>query len=266
MPEASELPKKLTTTPPTAGDQHNAPPPQQPPPQNGDLRTKLTPFFRDYLRPFVFVALILCTVRSTIADWNDVPTGSMNPSILEGDRIFVNKLAYDLKVPFTTWYVAEWSQPKRGDVVVFFSPADDTRLVKRVVGLPGDTVELRDNHLFINGEEAHYGPADARFPAAMVNHRGTSGGVFASESVGGMSHPIMRLPQVYNSLRNYGPTVIPADNYFMMGDNRDNSGDSRVFGFVERSRIVGRASAVAISLDPDHSYFPRWSRFFTALP
>src|SRR5690242_19161315 len=102
-----------------------------------DLRKKLTPFVRDYLCPFVFVARILCTVRSSIADWNDVPTGSMNPSILEGDRIFVNKLAYDLKVPFTTWHVAEWAGPKRGDIVVFFSPADDERLVKRVVGLPG---------------------------------------------------------------------------------------------------------------------------------
>jgi signal peptidase I len=260
MPAASDQPKEQKPSP-TASDQR-----KEPSPAASGLRNKLTPFFRDYLRPFVFVALILCMVRSTIADWNDVPSGSMNPSILEGDRIFVNKLAYDLKVPFTTWHVAEWSAPKRGDVVVFFSPADEIRLVKRVVGLPGDTVELRDNHLFINGEEANYGAVDSRFPAAMVNHPGTSGGVFASETVGGMSHPIMRLPQIYNSLRNYGPTVIPADHYFMMGDNRDNSGDSRVFGFVERSRIVGRASAVAISLDPDHSYLPRWSRFFTPLP
>jgi signal peptidase I len=267
MPDANELGKKLTpSSSPAAGDQPNESAPAAQSSAPNEPRTKLNVFLRDYLRPFVFVALVLCTVRSTIADWNDVPTGSMNPSILEGDRIFVNKLAYDLKVPFTTWHVAEWSQPKRGDVVVFFSPADDTRLVKRVVGLPGDTVELRDNHLFINGEEADYGPADARFPAAMLNHPGTSGGVFASESVGGMKHPIMRLPQIYNSLRNYGPNVIPADHYFMMGDNRDNSGDSRVFGFVERSRIVGRASAVAISLDPDHSYLPRWHRFFTPLP
>jgi signal peptidase I len=192
--------------------------------------------------------------------------GLDEPELLEGDRIFVNKLAYDLKVPFTTWHVAEWSRPKRGDVVVFFSPADDVRLVKRVVGLPGDTLELRDNQLLVNGSPANYGPIDSRFPAAWSTSPGTSGGVFASETVGGITHPIMRLPQVYNTLRNYGPAVIPSDNYFMMGDNRDNSGDSRVFGFVERSRIVGRASAVAISLDPDRSYLPRWHRFFTALP
>ena len=229
-------------------------------------RRKLILLWRRHVRPILTLVLVFTACRSSLVDWNDVPTGSMQPTIFIGDRIFVNKLAYDLKVPFTTWHVAEWGQPKRGDVVVFFSPADDVRLVKRVVGLPGDTVELRDNHLFINGEEANYGPADSRFPAAMVNHPGTSGGVFASETVGGITHPIMRLPRVYNTLRNYGPSVIPPDNYFMMGDNRDNSGDSRVFGFVERSRIVGRASAVAISLDPDRSYLPRWQRFFTALP
>src|SRR3954466_12306702 len=217
-------------------------------------------------RSFLVVVLGVLSFRSSIADWNDVPTGSMKPSILEGDRIFVNKLAYDLKVPFTTWHVAEWGQPKRGEVVVFYSPADGVRLVKRVIGLPGDTLELRDNHLFINGVEANYGPADSRFPAAMVNHPGTSGGVFASESVGGMKHPVMGLPQIYNPYRTYGPVTIPADHFFMMGDNRDNSGDSRVFGFVDRSLIVGRASGVAISLDPDHSYFPRWKRFFTSLP
>src|SRR5688572_14845969 len=93
-------------------------------------------------RPFVFVILIVLSFRSSIADWNDVPTGSMNPSILEGDRIFVNKLAYDLKVPFTTWHLAAWDNPKRGDVVVFFSPHDGIRLVKRVIGVPGDRVEV----------------------------------------------------------------------------------------------------------------------------
>src|SRR5947207_2861670 len=112
MPAASDQ-RKDPTPSRGASDQRKEPTPS---PEASDLRKKLTPFVRDYLRPFVFVALILCTFRSTIADWNDVPSGSMNPSILEGDRIFVNKLAYDLKVPFTTWHVAEWSAPKRGDV------------------------------------------------------------------------------------------------------------------------------------------------------
>src|SRR5271155_1268802 len=93
-------------------------------------------------KSLLFTIIILMAVRSAIADWNDVPTGSMNPTIVQGDRVFVNKLAYDLKVPFTTWHLAQWSNPKRGDIVVFFSPVDGTRLVKRVIGLPGDQVEL----------------------------------------------------------------------------------------------------------------------------
>src|SRR5271168_4257282 len=108
-------------------------------------------------KSLLMLILILTAVRSAIADWNDVPTGSMNPTIVEGDRVFVNKLAYDLKVPFTTWHLAQWSNPKRGDIAVFFSPADGIRLVKRVIGLPGDAVEMIDDRLLINGVPAAYG-------------------------------------------------------------------------------------------------------------
>ncbi len=104
------------------------------------------------------VLIVVGSLRSSLADWNDVPTGSMKPTILEGDRVWVNKLAYDLKVPFTTWHLAEWGNPARGDVVVFFSPKDEVRLVKRVVGLPGDVVELRRDRLFINGQPVGYEP------------------------------------------------------------------------------------------------------------
>ena len=94
--------------------------------------------------------------RSAIADWNQVPTGSMKPTILEGDRVVVNKLAYDLKVPFTTWHISQWSDPMRGEIVTFYSPADEKLLIKRVIGVPGDVVEMRDNVLFVNGTQATY--------------------------------------------------------------------------------------------------------------
>src|SRR5262249_35490102 len=108
-------------------------------------------FWRSWVKPIAVVIVVMTTVRSAIADWNDVPTGSMKPSILEGDRIFVNKLAYDLKLPFTRWHLLQWGGPKRGDIVVFPSPADETRLVKRIIGTPGDCLELRDNRLLVNG-------------------------------------------------------------------------------------------------------------------
>jgi signal peptidase I len=174
----------------------------------------------------------------------------------------VNKLAYDLKVPFTTWHLAQWGEPQRGDVVVFYAPGDGTRMVKRVVGLPGDTVTLRNNQLYVNGVAASYGPADPKFAAAV---RGRPlAGVVTSETLNGRSHPVMELPQFAS--RDYPATVVPAGQYFLMGDNRDNSADSRVWGFVPRGQIVGRATGVAISFDPDQTFSPRWNRFFTSLP
>src|SRR5882724_11291668 len=112
-------------------------------------------------RPLLILAVVLFSIRSSLADWNDVPTGSMKPTILEGDRVFVNKLAYDLKVPFTTWHIAQWDNPQRGDIVVFYSPHDGKRLVKRVIGLPGDTLELRNNVLWLNGQVTEYKPLAA---------------------------------------------------------------------------------------------------------
>jgi signal peptidase I len=127
-------------------------------------------WWRQEIRPLLILALVMFSIRSSLADWNDVPTGSMKPTILEGDRVFVNKLAYDLKVPFTTWHVTEWSNPQRGDIVVFFSPKDGTRLVKRVIGLPGDTVELQNERLVINGLPVEYASPDPEMAAQLVRH------------------------------------------------------------------------------------------------
>src|SRR5215471_13813048 len=120
------------------------------------LGTRARLYWRREIRPLVLLALVVCSIRSSLADWNDVPTGSMKPTILEGDRVYVNKLAYDLKVPFTTWHLAEWGNPQRGDIVVFYSPYDGKRLVKRVIGLPGDSIELRNDNLILNGQAVQY--------------------------------------------------------------------------------------------------------------
>ena len=221
-------------------------------------------FVRREAKPFLLILLVTCAVRSAIADWNDVPTGSMKPTILEGDRVFVNKLAYDLKVPFTTWHLAQWDNPKRGEIVVFFSPADGQRLVKRVIGLPGDRIELANNLLLVNGEPVKYKSLPQKtmdeLPAAdQPRHR------FATEELAGHAHPVMATP-ANPARRTFGPVLVPDRHYFMMGDNRDDSYDSRFYGSVDRGRIVWRALAVVISLDHANYYLPRWRRFFTPLP
>src|SRR2546426_2846598 len=116
---------------------------------NQAWKTRCFTLWNEWARPLLIILIICCSLRSAVADWNYVPTGSMKPTILEGDRIFVNRVAYDLKVPFTTWHLLEWADPRRGDIVVLYSPADEKRLVKRVIGVPGDEIELSDNRLFV---------------------------------------------------------------------------------------------------------------------
>src|SRR5437868_3012946 len=105
---------------------------------------------------FIAFLLMLGVFRTAIADWNPIPSASMHPNLLEGDVVFVNRLAYDLKVPLTDIAVSHLGEPQRGDVVTFFSPKDRTRLIKRVAALPGDRVEIRGEHLTINGKASEY--------------------------------------------------------------------------------------------------------------
>jgi signal peptidase I len=217
----------------------------------------------EWARAIVIAVAIVIPFRSSIADWYDVPTGSMKPTILEGDRVFVNKLAYDLKVPFTRWRIARWSTPQRGDVVVFPSPANGTRLVKRVIGVPGDRLAMRNNRLYVNGQAVSYEAAQTggRQGGLRQPERGYC---FLQEYLPGKSHIIMLMPSM-PSLESFSSVEVPPGCYFVMGDNRDNSGDSRVFGFVSGERIVGKATAVVLSLDRTRHYLPRWRRFFLPL-
>jgi len=227
------------------------------------LKTRLRTLWRKWASVLV-VVVVLCSLRSAVADWNDVPTGSMKPSILEGDRIYVNKLAYGLRIPFTSVWLAEWEGPQRGDVVVLLSPENGSRLVKRVVGLPGDTLELRDNRLLVNGTPATYEPVDPE----VVRRAATAsleGRQLGAERIDAEVHPVMITPG-RRAPRWMAPVTVPPGQYFVMGDNRDESRDSRIFGLVPRHNIVGRASAVAISFDPDNYYRPRWNRFFSRMP
>jgi signal peptidase I len=222
--------------------------------------------WREWLKPLLLVLLVMSTLRSAVADWNDVPTGSMKPTIVEGDRIFVNKAAYDLRLPFTRVRLLRWAEPQRGDIVVLFSPDDGKRLVKRVIGVPGDELELRRGKLFINDQPAGYGPLDPALVSDLApGERNTF--TFVEEEIGDDGHPVMLAPWP-SSTSYYGPVTVPPAHYFVMGDNRSRSRDSRVFGFVARPAIVGQATAVVFSLDRQHHLVPRprWDRFFQALP
>ena len=230
-------------------------------------RRKIAQFIRriwkEWWKTAAIIVFVIIPFKSSIADWNWVPSGSMNPTILEGDLIYVDKLAYDLRFPLTFNRLAEWSQPQRGDIVVCFSPDDQTRLVKRIIGLPGDTIELRANVLFINGRPLSYTKSnikcDEQIPSGLK-----SSAVFATEDLGGYEHIVMSIPSV-RAMRNFGPVTVPQDDYFVLGDNRDNSRDSRYFGFVEGKAIVGKAKAVIVSFDKTDKYQPRLERFFAPL-
>jgi signal peptidase I len=226
------------------------------------VRKTLKRWWTEWLRSVLLIVLIITSFRSAVADWNDVPTGSMKPTIFEGDRIVVNKLAYDLKIPFTTLRLVSWADPARGDIVVLYSPVDGKRLVKRVVGLPGDTVSMIEDRLIVNNVAVSYSPPRPGLVAGLTP--GGSGKMIASENIGDRSHAVM-IPHGAHCRPTFAPVNVPEGSYFLMGDNRDESFDSRFFGSVQRDRIVGRATVVAASVDPERNFRPRWERFFHEL-
>ena len=208
--------------------------------------------------------VVMILFRSAIADWNQVPTGSMKPTILEGDRVVVNKLAYGLKFPFTSWQVQKWADPTPGEIVTFYSPKDDRLLIKRVIGIPGDVIAMRNNQLFYNKKPATYGILDIEIIEQLDlyhRHRHT----FFFEQLDDHRYPVMMRPSEPNGYNSFGPIEVPDGYYLMLGDNRDNSADFRAIGLVSRERITGRAHTVAFSVDYEDYYLPRLSRFIHPL-
>lgn len=210
----------------------------------------------------VLMLTALLAFRSAIADWHDVPTGSMLPTLLIGDRIVVDKLAYDVKMPFTGTRLAARGEPARGDIVTCKSPADGRRLVKRVVGVPGDVIAMAGNRLTVNDVAVGYGPADSR---ALRRAVGESAADWAFETERLPGHPHVVAFSGGGRRADLPTFRVPDGHYFLLGDNRDQSADSRWFGFVARGEIAGRVVGVAGSLDIKHGWRPRWSRFGRAV-
>ncbi len=234
--------------------------------------------WRGWVKQVLIVIVVVTVARSMIMDWNDVPTGSMNPTILEGDRIVVNKLAYDLRVPFTTWRLARWSEPKRGDIITFWEPTKGIRMVKRTIGVPGDTIEIKGGRLLITDADGNpvpvtyqdISPNPPRYVTLRDNHGRPvrSPIVDAEEDIDGNEHTIQYTVN-RPVMRDYGPITLGPDEFWTMGDNRDNSRDSRFFreqdngAMVNARDITGHAFATAWSLND--SWLPRWRRFFKSL-
>jgi len=217
-------------------------------------KEKRDAFLKD-LRQLILMATVILTGRSVLADWYVVPTGSMKPTILEGDRVFVWKSAYQFRVPFSSIRLFRTGVPKRGDVVVVRNPdGGSVPFVKRLIGLPGDILELKNETLFVNGVAQ---ALELRAAEKLVDGRPV---ILGTELLSDRTHPIRILPEQASPVRTFGPITVPDDEVFLMGDNRDESRDSRFFGTRPTVDLLGRAVGVMWSWNPEFMKGPRWSR------
>ena len=205
------------------------------------------PVMVEYARSLFPVLLIVLVFRSFLFEPFKIPSGSMIPTLLVGDFIVVNKFAYGIRLPVLNKKIIGIGEPERGDVVVFRYPKDPAvNFIKRAIGLPGDTITYRDKQLFINGEKVEETPA-GRFGSDDV--KCSTPAIDASlywEKLGDANHNI--LVHDHSGGRN-GQWVVPEGHYFMMGDNRDRSNDSREWGFVPEENILGRAVGIWLNFD-----------------
>jgi signal peptidase I len=220
------------------------------------------PVLVDYARSFFPVILIVLVLRSFLYEPFRIPSDSMMPTLVHGDFIFVNKWRYGLRLPVANTKVVEIGLPQRGDVVVFRKPTDPSLvLIKRLVGMPGDEVRVTGTQVWINGTpsrievgELYSGPKSEQYPFTQVGE----------ERLGDAMHAVL-LVQTRAGLE--GEWRVPAGHYFMMGDNRNNSQDSRYpdVGYVPEANIIGKAEAIWLSFDPDRRWHLLWSRMGTGI-
>ncbi len=211
---------------------------------------------------FLFLMVVF---RSAVADWNYIPSDSMNPTLIAGDRVLVNKLAYSLRLPLTKVHLSTWAQPQAGDVVTFDSPQDELNLIKRVVGVAGDEVAMWDNQLIINGRPV---PRQLQGTQAIPTERGRLQLEIWRESQpsadGVVVHSVAQWP-ARNQFSSFQPVVVPEGHILVLGDSRDNSNDSRFIGMIAVSRVTGRAERVVMSHDPQAAYLPRAQRWWVPM-
>lgn len=201
-------------------------------------------FVRDNRYFFLFIVLLLC-FRTTYADWSRVPTGSMEPTLLPGDVIWIDKTSFGATLPFLNKQIVTWGHPQRGDVITFIPPHTDILYVKRVIGLPGDRIRIQDNKITING-----------VPLKQRITLNTDDAVIGVEDIAQVEHLIKlskdkRMPHVDETIE------VPPGKYFVMGDHRNDSFDSRFWGFVDQHRIMGKVTAIAVSFSSERDWTSR---------
>ena len=225
-----------------------------------------------WLREIVLIFGIMYFIRFALINWYVIPTGSMLPTINLGDHVLVNNLAYGLMVPGFDKQVISWSNPERGDIVLFKSPKEGVVFVKRVVGLEGDNVSFERGRLKIN---------DALVQEEVIHNRellsdlgqAVDDKILFQEMGLGPDHYILRLAREHQAFSFYSTDndtkswTVPKGCVMVLGDNRDASNDSRFWGFIETKKLYGKALRVLYSLVPDSGFPPkaRWSRFFQEL-
>jgi signal peptidase I len=239
----------------------------------------------DYARSFLPVAVAVLLLRSFVFEPFRIPSDSMMPTLRDGDLILVDKFAYGLRLPITNAKLLQTGEPRRGDVVVFHPPVDPSQVwIKRVIGLPGDHVLVRDDRVTINGRAVPF-EVTGTYSDGCYEHM-----QIASEQVGAHEHQALLCPLPFevtqeppqncprSDARGYFcggdpppdalafpghkvfDTIVPPGEYMMMGDNRDNSDDSRYWGFVTEHDILGKATAIWFSWDPHQAGGPVWAR------
>lgn len=226
---------------------------------------------RDLVWAILFCVFVVIAVRSFVIEPFKIPSGSMLPTLESGDQIFVSRFSFGLFVPFTKMEFLPLSSPKRGDVIVFLFPRDESmHYIKRVIGLPGDSIEFKGRDLYINGAVVPKEKiTDPNLVKSLTGEDDQQGEYF-KESLGNVVHLIRhRKDASYDFPRSYPAKVVPANQFFVSGDNRDDSYDSRNWGFVPRENLEGRAQIVWLSFDDKASWGTlskiRWNRCGTVI-
>ena len=223
------------------------------------------PVIVDYARAFFPVLFVVLMLRSFVAEPFRIPSSSMMPTLLIGDFILVNKFTYGIRLPVTNKKIIDLGEPQRGDVVVFRPPHHpDQDWIKRIVGLPGDVVSYRDNVVYVNGEPFHYSD-----PSRYIGEgRGSdmTGALLLDKTMPGRTHQILETPRPGMLDPGEGEWRVPEGEYFVMGDNRDRSDDSRFWGTLPESQLRGKAFLVWMNLDTTAPGWIDWGRIGSRIP